>query len=273
MQELPPGFRVVGAPQGGDPVIAPPNPYKEREASRQDRVAERQDRVADRGDAQFQYQMLRDQAEDAEKAKEADEKARIAKSAQDDAAYNLMRVISKIDSIKADSRDSWTGVPGLGETGFLGAMQGNIPGTPALGLRNDIKTVDAQQVLQAMTRLKELSPTGSTGFGALSAPELELLRSSVANINADNDQGTFEDNLGSARKVYRDMLMRIDPSLVERVDKGEYDLPPEYGALPGEGISFTVTDEGKARPGESGYKPASLPADIDGIMRKYGINK
>lgn len=266
MQELPPGFRVVGAPQGGDPIIAPPNPYKEREASRQDRVA-------DRGDAQFQYQIQRDAMEDQAKQQEADEKARMAVDAQADAAYNLMRVIGKIDSIKADSQDSWTGVKGLGETGFWGSMQSGISGSPAYSLRKDIATVDSAQVLQAMARLKELSPTGSTGFGALSAPELELLKSSVANLDANSDQGTFETNLEAARKVYRDTLMRVDPKLVELIDQGKYDMPPEYGALPGEGISFTVTDEGKARPGESGYKAPSLPADIDGIMRKYGINK
>lgn len=217
-----------------------------------------------RGDAQFQYQIQRDAQEDIIRQREEADKARLAQNAQEDAAYNLMRVIGKIDSIKADSQDSWTGVAGLGETGFLGAVQGGIPGTPALGLRNDIKTVDAQQVLQAMTRLKELSPTGSTGFGALSAPELELLRSSVANINADNDQGTFEANLASARKVYRDMLMRLDPSLVERVDQGNYDLP----------LRGTVTDDSPPRPGDRGFQPpASIPPDIDGIMRKYGVKK
>ena len=217
-----------------------------------------------RGDAQFQYQVQRDTQQDLVKAREEQDKARQATAAQEDAAYNLMRVIGKIDSIKKDSTDSWTGVSGLGETGYSGWMQGGIPGTAAYGLRNDIKTVDAQQVLQAMSRLKELSPTGSTGFGALSAPELELLRSSVANINADNDQGTFEANLGAARKVYRDMLMRIDPSLAERVDAGNYDMP----------LKGTVTDDSPPRPGDKGFKPpASVPADIDGIMRKYGIRQ
>lgn len=257
MQELPPGFRVVGAPQSGDPVIAPPNPYKEREANRQDRVA-------DRGDAQFQYQVQRDAAQDAIKLREEADKARMASAAQEDAAYSLMRVIGKIDSIKADSKDSWTGVSGLGETGMTGYMQGGVPGTPAYSLRNDIKTVDSAQVLQAMSRLKELSPTGSTGFGALSGAELDLLRSSVANLDANSDQATFEANLEAARKVYRDMLLRIDPALVERVDAGSYDLP----------LTGTVTDDSPARPGEPGFKqPASVPADIDGIMRKYGIRQ
>lgn len=234
MQELPPGFRVVGAPQSqGDPVIAPPDPYKQR-------ADVRAERTADRGDAQFQYQVSRDRVEDERKAKEELEKGTQAQAARGDAVSMLSRTLEKIRTVKTDVNDSWTGVPGLGETGMSGAMQGGILGSPAYSLRKDLGTIDSTQVLQAMTRLKELSPTGSTGFGALSAPELELLKSSVARLDPNMDQATFMANLETAEKVYQEMLDRI-----------------ESEGLTGPPVSYEGSKTG-------------VPDDIAAIMAKYG---
>lgn len=187
---------------------------------------------------EFQYRQQRDATEDARKNQEQSEKTAKLASAQEDAAYQLSNVIEKIGKLRADVKDnSW--FPGLGETGWLGARLGSIEGTPAYSLRKDLGTVDATQVLQAMTRLKELSPTGSTGFGALSAPELELLKSSVARLDPNMDQETFLANLDQAEKVYKDMLARIQGS-----------SKPAPKAAP------------KAAP--------KRPADIDALMKKYG---
>lgn len=182
---------------------------------------------------EFQYRQQRDATEDALKQREQAEKAAKLTEAQSDAAGTLRRTIEKIDAIEKDVTDSWTGIAGLGETGMFGAAQGNIPGTAAYSLRKDLGTIDATQVLQAMTRLKELSPTGSTGFGALSAPELELLKSSVARLDPNMDQETFVSNLEAARKVYADMLARIEG--------------------------------GNTPPAKSQTSP-----DIDALMKKYG---
>lgn len=167
-------------------------------------------RNANRADAEFRYRQEKDAREARREEEEAASKRQMAQEAQRDAASQLRRTIEKIDTIKKDVTDSWTGIAGLGETGYTGWMQGSIPGTAAYSLRKDLGTIDATQVLQAMTRLKELSPTGSTGFGALSAPELELLKSSVARLDPDMDQETFMKNLDGARKVYSDMLRRIE---------------------------------------------------------------
>lgn len=168
---------------------------------------------------EFQYRQQRDAAEDARKNQEQADKAAKLTAAQEDAAYQLRNVIEKIGTIRADVKDNkW--FPGLGETGWLGARLGSIEGSPAYSLRKDLGTVDATQVLQAMTRLKELSPTGSTGFGALSAPELELLKSSVARLDPNMDQETFLANLAQAEKVYKDMLARIDGGGAKAAPKG-----------------------------------------------------
>lgn len=257
--------------RSADPVIAPPDPFKQASDAR----SERSTSLAEE---RFAYDMRRDMREDAEKDAEERAKDEQAKAAASDAAYQLRNTIRKIDTIGADTKDSWTGVEGLGETGTLGAMQGGIPGSAAYSLRKDLKTIDATQVLQAMTRLKELSPTGSTGFGALSAPELELLRSSVANLDPNMDQETFMANLMSARKTYADMLLRIEgggksaPELLTealRSGKSRQEIL-DMAALYGLKVNEADLDANLRSRGAGGPVNEVLPPDIEAIMAKYG---
>jgi hypothetical protein len=254
---------------GGDPVIAPPDPYKQR-------ADVRAERTADRGDAQFQYQVSRDRQEDALRAKEDMDKAAQAEESRRDAASALRRTIEKIDAIKGDATDSWTGIDGLGETGMLGAMQGGVPGSPAYSLRKDIGTIDSTQVLQAMTRLKELSPTGSTGFGALSAPELELLKSSVARLDPNMDQETFMANLNAAKKVYANMLLRIEGKSAEQVlsealqGGASRDELLEMASLYDLEMNAADLDANLRSRSAGGPVNKVLPPDIEAIMQKYG---
>lgn len=273
MQELPPGFRIVGGQQNPDPVIAPPDPYKQRQDARQDRATQL-------AEERFAYDRQRDAAEDARRDQEVADSERQAREAQADAAYQLENTIRKIDTIKADTTDSWTGVDGLGETGFLGAVQGSIPGRPAYSLREDLGTIDATQVLQAMTRLKELSPTGSTGFGALSAPELKLLQSSVARLDPNMDQETFMSNLDTARKVYSDMLLRIkgggkeaNELLGEALRKGaSREEVMDMANLFGLEVNEADLDANLRSREAGGPVNEVLPPDIEAIMQKYGAN-
>lgn len=256
----------------GDQVIAPPDPYKQSSEQRADRSIELQEE-------RLRYEMQRDQREDAQKAEEERAKAMQAKEAQNDAVASLARTIEKIDTIKADVTDSWTGVGGLGETGMSGYMQSGIPGSAAYSLRKDIKTIDATQVLQAMTRLKELSPTGSTGFGALSAPELELLRSSVANLDPDMDQETFMANLDAARQVYADMLARIQSGGQQGADLITQALREgrsrqeilDIAAQNNLQVDEAALDENLRSRDQGGPVNRAVPPDIEAIMQKYGV--
>lgn len=75
MQELPPGFRVVGAPQSqGDPVIAPPDPYKQRadDRAQEDQEFQREKLAMDRERLDFDRE---DAARKANKPTELDVKA------------------------------------------------------------------------------------------------------------------------------------------------------------------------------------------------------
>lgn len=192
---------------------------------------------------QFNYQRQRDMVEDQRLAEEQRREEMARADAQEDALAKLERMVSRIDMIRRDATDNG----GWFETGASGAMMRNVPGSAAYSLAEDLATLDANQVLQAMTRLKELSPTGSTGFGALSAPELRLLQSSVASLNPNSDQETFLRNLDEARRVYSDMIDRLQSE----------NAPPQS--------SNPNTGFGRAR------SNSETPSDISDIMRRYGV--
>lgn len=263
---------------GGDPVIAPADPYKQAQEVRAQRSLDITANNAARGDAQFDYQVQRDRVEDERLAREEAEKRRQAEESRKDAASALRRTIEKIDAIRGDATDSWTGIDGLGETGMLGAMQGGVPGSAAYSLRKDIGTIDSTQVLQAMTRLKELSPTGSTGFGALSAPELELLKSSVARLDPNMDQETFMANLNAAKKVYANMLLRIEGKSAEQVlsealqGGASKDELLEMASLYDLEMNAADLEANLRSRSAGGPVNKVLPPDIEAIMAKYGAN-
>ena len=90
-------------------------------------------------------------------------------------------------------------------TGGAGKLASFVAGTPAYALKQDIITLSSKIALDAMAKLKELSATGSTGFGALSAPELELLQKSIASLEQAQDPKTLLANFQRVREHYTNM--------------------------------------------------------------------
>ena len=74
-----------------------------------------------------------------------------------------------------------------GEGRFHPKRGKNIPfiDTKGKDLQADIDVLLGMQTLETMAELKRLSPTGSTGFGALSAPELKILQDAATSIGND----------------------------------------------------------------------------------------
>lgn len=154
-------------------------------------------------DAQAQRTQYAQEARDAALAAKreaanaaASVKQQDAQRRQDAAAQSATQLIESIDAL--------TGSPGFKE---LGTAAGDFKiNTPII--RNDakdaneqLKTVGGKVALATMNQLKTLSAAGATGFGALNASELELLRNALATLQADkisNEQLTK--NLGIVRK-------------------------------------------------------------------------
>lgn len=160
-------------------------------------------------------QEARAAAEDAREAEE--DAAKIAKldNSRSNAVGNLRNVIAKIDEVAFDSADN----AGWFETGRSGALVRSLPtfmqaGTGAYDLAGNIKTIDANAAFNALAEMRANSPTGGA-LGQITERELDLLKSSIANLDPNLSQETFFANLGNAKKIYLDMLERLDPDAAE----------------------------------------------------------
>lgn len=130
------------------------------------------------------------------------------------AADKLVRVIDQIDQIYADSADNG----GWFETGGTGALSRKLlpTGTAAFDLGEAVKTIDANMAFDELQKMRENSPTGGA-LGGIAVEELNLLKSTVANLNPDQSQEQFVRNLATAKGAYIDFLKRVDPAKAEEI--------------------------------------------------------
>lgn len=128
-------------------------------------------------------------------------------NARADAVSKLRRVIDKIDSVALDAMDNG----GWGETGTTGWVLGAVPGSAGYDLRGDLKTIDANTAFDQLNAMRQSSPTGGA-LGNVTEKELELLTSSVANLDPNKSADAFFGSLAEAKKTYLEMLARLDPN-------------------------------------------------------------
>lgn len=181
---------------------------------------------------QMQIDKARQDAIDEAKARADADKKKANSSTT--ARTELERNLKLIDEIGADAKDNG----GWFETGGLGSWMASVPGTAAYDLRKRVSTLDASAAFSALQEMRDNSPTGGA-LGSVSAPELELLRSSVSNLDPSQSQETFLKQLATAREHYSAMLKRVDadePKQAERPNGG-----------PTAGNQYDLTADGSAR--------------------------
>lgn len=131
----------------------------------------------------------------------ASAKAQEAQQRQSESATTAQNLVSAIDTL--------TRSPGFSSLGTAwGDTQIAIP-----VIRNDAKDADAQlkniagQVAMAtLSRLKSLSATGATGFGALSNQELQLIQNSIATLQSERISNA---ELRRSLKIIRDGMEKV----------------------------------------------------------------
>jgi hypothetical protein len=195
------------------PVIAPPDPYKQANEQRAQVDQQLQVTAATQAAEEHEWQRAAAQRaarEDAVNAQEDAAKLGKVADARGSAIDGLRNVIDKIDEVAFDSADNG----GWFETGLTGSMTRGVPGTPAFDLAGNVKTIDANAAFNALAEMRQNSPTGGA-LGNVTEKELDLLKSSVANLDTAQSQGQFFSNLAEAKRNYLNMLARIDPALAE----------------------------------------------------------
>lgn len=79
-------------------------------------------------------------------------------------------------------------------TGIFGKALSFIPGTDQFDFRQNIETLMSRLAIDSMLELKAKSPTGSTGFGALSQKELEVMQKEIASLEQAQSPAQFKAN-------------------------------------------------------------------------------
>lgn len=175
------------------------------------------------------------------------------------AKRQLRTVLDKIDEVAIDSADN----SGWFETGLSGSITRNIPGTAAYDLAGNVKTIDANAAFDKLQQMRENSPTGGA-LGQVTEKELDLLKSSIANLDTGQGQEQFFSNLAGAKRVYLDMLAKLDPAEAEAYakrkgirwnERGQAILAPVDGDIAGLRETDPLGIAGGTPPGDGGNPP------------------
>ena len=185
-------------------------------------------------EGKFDYQLAKDAQATYSAGIEASQKATTEEAQADTAGRTMVSAISNMN-------DAMTRMGGRsGEFfggGFFGKMASYLPGTSAYDQVADVEFLQSNVALNAMSELKELSPTGSTGFGALSEKELRVLTDKYANLNPFVSADLFQGNLKQLQGEFNNMLNNA-------WDKHSKEYSPEaanavYGNRGGSGATGT----------------------------------
>lgn len=136
-------------------------------------------------------------------------------------AMDAINVLRELDLMEADVYGG-----GFGETGWLGAKLGQIPGTAAHDLRTNVQMPKGVGIINKLIEAKQAMPSGAAGvFGATNEQELKALAAGLANLDPDNSNENFLKNLGDSRRGFLSLLERASPNAarVYRTKRGEYE--------------------------------------------------
>ncbi len=220
--------------------------------SRRLAIAEAAEQRANRAEQRTIQEAGRENAEQQEVARRADARARGA----------LMRFIGRASEMALDANDN----SGWFETGTSGAFARALPFRGAArDLNEDAKTLRAQLAFDALQAMRDASPTGGA-LGQVSEIELQLLESSIANVNPEGlSHEAFLANLERVRQAYAGMLYEIDPEAAMQAGYDPRQAREAWDSIISEyGEAFGVEDYSQLRGG--------TPSDIQEIIQRYGVN-
>lgn len=130
---------------------------------------------------------------------------------------------------------------GSATTGLLGSVMKFVPGSAAHDMKNKLVTAAGNIAISRLQEMRAQSVNGSSGLGALTAPELELLKNSIASLEQSNDGPTLIANFDKVINVYEGIIRKMDAGGAR-----DYQLLQQLKAVRG---------------GASTGKPAGLKAD------------
>ena len=129
--------------------------------------------------------------------------------------------------------DSLAGNDYLGGVTGVGKLGKSIPGTPWADVNVDLERLLSMGAIASMVKMKAESPTGSTGFGALSQKELKVIQDSFAALENRNQSPT----------KMRQELKRISKAMGEYLGRIEkFETETESGLAPKQSPKAKITE-------------------------------
>jgi hypothetical protein len=131
-------------------------------------------------------------------------------------------------------------------TGLIGSLLGNAPGTAAFDARAIRDTIGANLAFAELAAMRAANPSGGA-LGSITERELDLLQSTVANLNLNQSPEAVLDALNDVETRYQNMLRRAyetseDPAALDRVLGGRpsfmvQETAPDASGGAGDGLS------------------------------------
>lgn len=207
------------APQASNDIVIGVDPYKGRDEARKDTASALDAQRAAIAAANLALDTERFKREDEKTQKEQSDKASKFENARTSAVQSMRNVMDTIDKISLDTAES----QGWWQTGKSGALVRSMPdvvaaGTDAYNLDRSLRTIDANTAFSALNEMRQNSPTGGA-LGSVTAPEMDLLKSTIASLDPNQSQEQFLANLATAKKTYLEKLRAIDPEAADEYSK------------------------------------------------------
>ena len=174
------------------------------------------------------------QEDEARKRQEQSEKDKKFATSKQAAVAETKRVIGALEGLIADANDNG----GWFETGRSGAFVRSMPdwvssGTAAYDIANRIKGINAQSAIQALTEMRQNSPTGGA-VGNVSEGEYPILSAAKQGVILDPnvDHAAFMRDAKTALKAWKDQLRALEGSGAKNPSSGKrLRYNPETGEL------------------------------------------
>lgn len=156
---------------------------------------------------------------------------------------NTRNLVTGIDRVIGTVDRAMTEADGLLATGFVGQIAGQIAGTPAYNLQRRVETIKANLAFDALQQMRAASPTGGA-LGAVSERELNLLESSIENLDPGQGAEVLKQNLANIRDHYNkwkqtllgvnpygdnDIVGKVSPVLGRPITQADIDAAIERG--------------------------------------------
>jgi len=171
------------------------------------------------------------------------------------AIEKLSSVESAVDTTLNTAERALKLAPGTMLQATNQALFNNIPFSDAKSMKNLVGSLNSEKALQTLEQLKAQSRTGATGFGALTAPELQLIIDKTRSL--DPTDKMFKENLSIVMDGWRKIR---NSSMDSRIN------------LQGKGDKLSSLKSKVAAVKAKGSMTAQEKSEIEALKAELGVN-